>query len=53
MWIVNFSVDNFTALPTKCRLALDTPHLVATVNLIDARRARGTWLGLFANHSRR
>ncbi len=51
MWVVNFSVDNFPALPTKRRLALDTPHLVATVNLVNTSCTRGTWFGLFTNHS--
>ena len=48
--IVDAPVVDFSSVPTECRMALDAPHLVASINLGNARAARRTRFGILANH---
>ena len=53
MGIVNASVDHLPRFPTKRGFTLGAPHLVASVNLVNTRRARGTGFRFFAQQFRR
>ena len=50
MGVVNAPIDHEPRLPTKSCLALGTPHLVASVNLVDPCRARRARFRFFAQH---
>jgi hypothetical protein len=48
---MNRSIHNVPRFPTKGGLTLDTPHLIATVNLGNACATLGTRLGFLANEA--
>jgi len=50
MGVVNAPIDHQPRLPTKRRLALGTPHLVAPVNLVDPCRTGWARFRFFAQH---
>ena len=50
--VVHRTGDEVSGLPAERLVTLRTPHLVAPVNLTDARTTARTWLGLFFDELR-